>query len=106
MVGGTDGAKVFDKVGLGANWKEKKGRARKLMIHRGDQGPRNIKEWQRGQNITIHPGDSSSEDEILGWTESGLMLRNLFELPNTKKDASDGHHKDEGNPASKEGDGC
>ena len=109
MVGGTDCAKIFDKVGPGASWKEKKGRARKLTIHRGDQGPRNIKEWQRGQNITIHPGDSSSEDEVLGWTDSGLMLRNLFEsntsAEKSKKEVS-GQRKVEGNPARKEGDGC
>ena len=40
-----------------------------------------------------HPGDSSSEDEILGWTEPGRMMRNLFDLPQTPK-GSDNKRKD------------
>ena len=92
--GGTDCAKMFDKVKPNPEaWKKKREERRRKYYYNGDQGPRNIEEWKLGYNLSRHPGDSSSEDEILGWTEPGRMMRNLFDLPQTPK-GSDNKRKD------------
>ena len=114
-VGGTECGleKHFDKVGLADNdkmRKERKGRSKsKTNYRRGE--PTRCRMWQHGYVESRHPGDSSSEDERLGWSEPGQFLRNMFALPpgymcdEGRTDTPSGYHiRTEGSPIRNEED--
>ena len=101
----------FDKVGLVDKVGKEKGGRNKSKNNYWKGEPTRCRAWQQGYVESRHPGDSSSEDERLGWSEPGRFLRNMFSLPpgylcdDERTDTPSGYHiRTDGSPLRNEED--